>query len=407
MLPTRAVVLATVACAAALTLLLATSTPSALPGGGVALAVVSRAPPPRSPPTAAATPKRVISLNVFFVSYHRDSTPAEIAAALAADAAGGGGDTGRYLNRYFLPLVNVIVNWRWLLPDWTVRVYISQGHPFVGQLRALGAEVVEMPFDPVRWSAATAWRFLVEDDAGVDAWASRESEAPPTFQDAAPLLHWLRSDLPLHNLAMVPQCLSWHAGTWGARRGFITAAINSTVAAALASMAERWRAKGSRPFGTRYGDDQAFMAEALWKQVRAHANGINYRAPAIAPNHSFCTYKHCVPFPAYPDGPGDYPAFRASMNKLSPNTLVLCHHAAAPHCRRHSWPEGTQAWRGLFELCTGQDFFTGAPLQPAQRAQLGFVGCPYDGVAAADAWAASGAVAAWTLKMTEGVGTVT
>ena len=350
---------------------------------------------PAQPPFLARRTKytRVISLNVFFVDFHRDEDTDKALAALAA-ASPKPLSRERYLNRYFLPLINNIINWKWLLPDWNVRVYISAGHPFIPQLRRLGAEVVEKPLEERRWSAATAWRFLVEDDEGIEYWGVRESESPPTYQDAAALLHWIGTGLPLHVLAMAGQHTTWNAGHWGSRRGFLTRATNSSMAAAVDAFAAYVDAtRAGYRYGSKYGDDQYFMA-TLWGPANMRANGIVYRDHDCVPpvNHSWCAYARCGGFPAYPGKPD---GFHASMNTVAPHELILCHHREAPYCRRHNFGARVAAWRGLYELCTGRDFMSDALLDAVDLPRLGFTACPYTGVAAADVWAATGAKAQW------------
>lgn len=320
---------------------------------------------------------RVISLNVFYFPFSRDS--GNISKTVMDYHNLDLEEPTQYLNKYFTPLVNVILNWKWLLPDWTVRIYISRGHPYIQNLRNLGAEVVEKDFDPARWSAATAWRFTAEDDEGVEYWASRESESPPTFQDAAILMHWTEhTNFTLHAAHMAGAHQTLNSGLFGGVRGYLSTVLNGSIAQALQRFQEKVDSTG-RNFGSKYGDDQFFLAE-IWPLTKMSEQGIAYETF----NRTWCNFKICVPFPAYPGNPEE--GFRASMNNIRPDEAILCHHPDKPYCRRHRI-EGEHVWRRLYELCTEKDFFTGLPVQGQM---LGFDQCPYKTVTAADTWKDSG-----------------
>lgn len=138
------------------------------------------------------------------------------------------------LRAYFAPLVNVILNWRWLLPEWHVHIYISEGHPYVRQLRRLGAEVYEKDFDFTWWCEAMTGRFLAEDDPALEVWASREAESPPTLQDAIVLKHWSScTQYLLHAVHIAPAHQTWNGGLFGARNGYISGKLSSSVEGSL------------------------------------------------------------------------------------------------------------------------------------------------------------------------------
>jgi hypothetical protein len=318
----------------------------------------------------------VISLNVFYFPFSRDN--GNITKTVLDYHNLDLQEPTQYLNKYFTPLVNVILNWRWLLPDWTVRVYISRGHPYIQNLRTLGADVVEKDFDPARWSGATAWRFMVEDDAAVDYWASRESESPPTFQDAAILKHWREhTNYALHAVHLAGAHQTWNSGLFGGVRGYLSTVLNGSVAQALQRFQEKVDSTG-RNFGSRYGDDQLFLGE-IFPLIKTSEQGIAYETF----NRTYCNFRRCVPFPAYPGHPEE--GFRASMNHVREDEAILCHHRVKPHCRLHRF-EGEHAWRGIYELCTEKDFFTGLSVKGQK---LGFHECPYKTVTAADTWEVS------------------
>ena len=344
----------------------------------LAASVATVAQTPLWPHGDGSARKFVISISVFSrTDVHSPTTCDDGSSAVPSHSR-------CYLTPYYTSLINVIINWRWLLPEWTVRVHTSKGHPFASQLRRVGAEVKEHDFDPDTWASAMLWRFLVEDDMSVDAFASREAEATPTFADAAVLRHWLRTGLPLHAIAAAPPHVTFNGGTWGARRGFITSALNSSMADAIAAYSLIAEREDGVAFGSQYGDDQRFMAAVLWNALMPRTNGIAYRASAV--HHPWCLFRHCIRFPLSPDTTND---FIPSMNEQSPNELILCHHSETPRCRRHEWTSGEQAWLGLYELCTGMEFFSGEPLG-VNRSRLGMPTCPYEGITSDSVWEASG-----------------
>lgn len=328
--------------------------------------------------------RNIISVGVFYFPFHRDNPnmTEKVLAYQKLDLR----EPTQYLNRYFTPLVNVILNWNWLLPDWTVRVYISQGHPFIPQLRKLGAEVVEMHFDPNRWARATTWRFLVEDDPHIRFWASREAESPPTFQDAAVLKHWTKeTNFKMHSVQVHPAHHTWNAGSWGAMRGHLSAMLNITMAEAIERYQENIDNSG-RLFGSVYGDDQFFMADEINPVSRMKEVAIAYQNDAVRSlNRTFCHYKDCAPLPPYPGRPEQ--DFRPSMNHVGEDEAILCHHPDPPYCRMHKFA-GVKAWRMLYELCTGEDLFTQAPIayQSAYRSPDELHECPYRSVQSSATW---------------------
>lgn len=318
--------------------------------------------------------ENVVSIAVFYYPIDRDAAaPVNYSAFDWSEAA--------HLNKYFTPLVNVILNWRWLLPDWKVRVYISQGHPYVSQLRRLGAEVIEKRFDPERWCAAMTWRFLVQDDATVEHWASRESESPPTIQDAAVLTDWTRPSVyPIHAIHVAGAHQTINGGLFGFNRAYLNHAMNTSMVETLERFQHEVDSPG-RKFGDKYGDDQFFLAKRIWS-LGVGRDGIAYESSDVRKlNRSFCNFKVCT---EYPDSSEASDVFRCSMNRISQDELILCHHEDAPHCRRERF-EQQQAWRELYELCTGRDFLTDELLDPS-GVRLGMRTCPYSKAGAPRSW---------------------
>ena len=373
--------------------------PSASPDGEpIHKPVASTQPSSEMPFFNVLRRRRIISINVFYMrttpnslNLHAMPNLTTMLSEAASDASSS--DKTIYFNDYFRPLINVILNWQYLLPDWTVRVYINKGHPFVAQLRRVHAEVIEMEgFSPALWSAATAWRFLVEDDTSVDAWASRESESAPTYQDAALIVHWMRTGLPIHNIALHRGHQTINAGTWGARGGYLTRILNTTMADAIQAYAASQNAKG-RPFGSNYGDDQNFQSHVIFRALRHSptksnrlVDGVFYIAPSIPQKD--CFYMYCLPFPQYPDE-APFPILRASMNRNARGGLILCHYTEAPHCRKHTTLPVDADLR-LYALCTGSDFYSGKRVRGSEVQLLGFTTCPYANVTSAPIWHANG-----------------
>ena len=317
--------------------------------------------------------RNVVAVSVFNVPFDRDATAAEVAALLASSTW-----TPPLVNKYTTPLVNAVLNWRWLLPDWCVRAYVARGHPIVRPLRRLGAEVVEMDFEPARWVAAMTWRFLPEDDAGrVDRWASREADSPPTYQDAAALRVWERSGAAVSALHLRGPHMTWNGGTWAVRRGFLThgALRNATMAEALAQHRAHIDAtRPDAPFGARYGDDQGFMS-TLWPRINMSADGVAYVEESVRANRTLCYFRECTRWPPYPGSPD---GFLACMNSVWSNQLILCHYRTPPYCRKVQYAPDVEAWRRLYEVCVGRDFDTDAPLAPGAAPGLpDLPTCPY------------------------------
>jgi len=333
-----------------------------------AAAAGSTAPPRRH--------KRVISMSVFVVGFHRDSTDEEIERALATGPS-------TYITRYSSPTFNVILNYRFLLPDWIVRVYVPRGFPLAQKYRNCGAEVVEMDFDPRLWIVGMMWRFLPEDDPEVEFWASRESDSPPTYQDSAALQHWVKSGYPVHAILM-RQLISWTGGAYGFRGGFLTQKINTTVAESIVTYRDFLNRTGrASPFGSKYNDDQHLMASWLaGSGVYAGAEGVRLQRDAIGYVHlpkswnRTCQLASCVEFPEYPGKPEM--DFRPADNKIDAETAILCHYREPPYCRRQRYGR-TSAWRELYELCTGRDFDTDEPITGTRLG--GMTECPYKGLA--------------------------
>jgi hypothetical protein len=316
--------------------------------------------------------KKVISISTFFFPFPRDDK--NISAKVAAFNEFNHSDPELYLTRYSTPLVNVILNWRFLLPGWTVRIHVPMGYPLAKNLRILGADVHEHEFEPSRWCKAMTWRFLAEDDTSIDYWASRESESPPTFQDAAILKHWADStEYSLHAIHNVGPHITWNGGLFGGKRGYLSGVLNSTLSDAIEEFAKEIDSSGQL-FGSQYNDDQIFMSH-IWKsgKVNTKVHGIAYESESVlASNRSFCFFNQCVPFPTSPTTEAE--GFRPSMNTARQDEAILCHHRDPPYCRRHRFIR-ERVWLRLYELCTGLDFFTHEPAATQPTSAL--KSCPY------------------------------
>lgn len=76
-----------------------------------------------------------------------------------------------------------------------------------------------------------------------------------------------------------------------------------------------------------------------------------------ASNLTLCYFKKCANMSKMEILVQDQ-EFKASMNHIRDDELILCHLQEQPFCRRHNF-EGVRAWKALYNLCTGEEFFTG------------------------------------------------
>ena len=125
--------------------------------------------------------------------------------------------------RYLQGAENNSIVARYVFPAWISRFYVDESVPekFLRKLSRNGAQVViirDMPAERF----GTQWRFLVEDDPGVDFYLCRDVDSVMTAKEAAAVGDWLQSDRAFHvmrdNYAHTELVL---AGMWGARRGNI------------------------------------------------------------------------------------------------------------------------------------------------------------------------------------------
>lgn len=149
-----------------------------------------------------------------------------------------------------------------LMPGWTPRFYVDASVPksCLARLEKLGAEVVRGDRD-YRLVPRSMWRFLVADDKSVARFVCRDCDSRPSMRDVTAVLQWVASGRSFHVLRDHP----FHvepvlAGLWGG------------VAGGVLRMAERVTAflEDDR-YGNAYGNDQRFLREFVWPDIREHA----------------------------------------------------------------------------------------------------------------------------------------
>ena len=169
-----------------------------------------------------------------------------------------GGDR-RYLDG---ARTNAIVA-RYLYPGWTPRFHIDASVPEDVRegLIAEGAEVVDAPAEWPAERFGLFWRFLVEDDPGVDVYLVRDADSVVNIRECAAVEDWLGSGRAFHVMRDLPTHAELIlAGMWGARRGNLPG-MRARVEAFLAGQTGR--------MGIRMAD-QLFLRREIWPVVRQH-----------------------------------------------------------------------------------------------------------------------------------------
>ena len=151
-----------------------------------------------------------------------------------------------------------------LFPGWELRFYVKDDVPaeVLAELRALGATVAVVSAADVGFGMN--WRFLVADDAAVNAFVCRDADSRLSLRDRYAVEQWLAGGQPFHVVRDHPShaALAIMGGTWGARRaGF--AAMGTTLHALLAGYVRR---TGN---GEGYLADINFL-DTLWPDMLRH-----------------------------------------------------------------------------------------------------------------------------------------
>ena len=166
--------------------------------------------------------------------------------------------------RYLTGAMNNAIVARYLYPGWTARFYVDDSVPaaFQKQLGAQGAQVLKLAGD---WTAdryGLFWRFLVEDDEGVDFYLVRDADSVCNIKERAAVEDWLASGKAFHLMRDLPiHCELILAGMWGAQRGNI------------GQMAKRIRThveRGAKKVNNKI-TDQEFTRNVLWPIVKQDA----------------------------------------------------------------------------------------------------------------------------------------
>ncbi len=145
-----------------------------------------------------------------------------------------------------------------IYPGWLMRVYHDDSTPQLvrEELSRLDVELVEMPTCEGN-SGGMFWRFLAADDPAFDAWIVRDADSRLSYRERRAVDDWLASGKGFHAMHDHPHHQKPIMGcALGGRRG-----IPGNMAEAIAA----WPAK------TNYADDETFLAEIIWPQVKDDA----------------------------------------------------------------------------------------------------------------------------------------
>jgi hypothetical protein len=152
-----------------------------------------------------------------------------------------------------------------IMPGWLHRVYVWKDSDVpassLRELRKLGVEVA--PVDNSQIGFGMNWRFLVADDASVDAFIVRDADSRPTLREAWATAEWMASGKPYHVLRdHIAHNSPVLGGLWGARRAKLSAALGSMADAVAAYVSRTGDAD-------KYGADMNFLASVLWPIMAA------------------------------------------------------------------------------------------------------------------------------------------
>lgn len=166
--------------------------------------------------------------------------------------------------RYLDGAVRNAIVARYLYPGWTPRFYVDKSVPAAAckALEDNGAELRMVPKLPAA-RYGLFWRFLVEDDEGVDIYLVRDADSVPSLREAVAVADWLASGQPFHVMRDWPTHSELVlAGLWGAHRGNIPGGIGQRI---LGFCAARRNVLNSR------SDDQLFLRREIWPWMRGRA----------------------------------------------------------------------------------------------------------------------------------------
>jgi hypothetical protein len=146
---------------------------------------------------------------------------------------------------------------RHLYPGWTLRFYHDSSVPadILMQLFELKCELFPMPEH--EGFSGLFWRFLAADDPSFERWLVRDTDARLNYRERRAVDEWMESGLDFHVMRDHPYHGNAILGCgFGGLRGVV-----SNIADKIA----RWPSKLA------YGDDEKFLAEEVWPNVRSTA----------------------------------------------------------------------------------------------------------------------------------------
>jgi hypothetical protein len=179
-------------------------------------------------------------------------------------------------SRYLTGAVNNACVARYLYPGWTARFYTdaSAPEPVRDTLKRNGAQVVMMTELPAA-QYGLFWRFLVEDDEGVDFFLVRDADSVLNIKERSAVAGWLRSGKAFHVMRDNPQHTDLMlAGMWGAHRGNI-GRMKERILAYVAKLPKR---------ANYLHKDQHFLRDEIWpiarSSVHIHDRYFDFCSPA-------------------------------------------------------------------------------------------------------------------------------
>lgn len=207
--------------------------------------------------------------------------------------------------RYLKGAENNSIAARYVYPNWISRFYVDETVPLSTRniLQANGAQVIVMKDMPAE-KFGTQWRFLVEDDPGVDFYLVRDADSVVTSKEAFAVAEWLESDKAFHimrdHFAHTELVL---AGMWGARRGNISGMCDRILE----------YDKSTRIIANNIHKDQHFLREQIWPIMKGsvciHDSMFNFMNPhRYDPRTELPSHRHI--------GQNDWVNYKSSRQKV-------------------------------------------------------------------------------------------
>jgi hypothetical protein len=178
----------------------------------------------------------------------------------------------------YMRTINKIEDPIWGYETFTLRVYVAKRHPdnqkrgelknatdekFIQQLLDLGCEIAYVDNDMEKVGRdATFWRFLI---AGEDMpegqtlrYLLRDVDWKLTAVEAFTVGEWINSGLRYHRMHLMPVCI-----------GPLTASIWGGYHTGKSPMVDLHRKIEYFPYRLVYGDDELFLRDVVWPQIKA------------------------------------------------------------------------------------------------------------------------------------------